>query len=582
VKRNFAYSLVSLIICFSLGIAYITTFPAGLTPLTSLVFKPIKAYAGQGGVNTIGELATFINRVKNADAETELPVGTYYVSSNYTVPPNIKLRIRKGATINVAKGVILTINCAFEAGLYQVFSGPGNVIFSSNTISAGYPQWWGAKGNGFDDDTAAVQAAVNAASAIFFPPAIYQISHISVSRNNKFISGAYGGSVIRATGTADIFNITGSNIVIENLKFSKSGGARTNGAYIATSGNFIHIHRCFFENGYYGIISCSNLITISDCDFRDFAVKNGICIQINDGYNVYLNRVRMDHNANMMPACGINIKATGDTTISDCNIIHSGVDLLLNPGNGQVVASVYSVNTFYDTANNGIIIWPNSGGAVVRCHFNSCWTSSHNSIGTKINGEVGKIDGINFINHQANLNGSDGVHISNPNALNITFLGGQMAQNVGAGISVSGGASQFFLHNVWASAGFGLKGNIVGIYLDNGCKEYEIVECYCAGNTKGQIVDHSAVGKVINNTGIVTKTSGSNLILIGHTSVVVNHGLMTAPPAGNIIISPTSTWGSNGLYVDITTINATSFTVKCPSPASDNMRFSWQASCCGN
>ena len=70
---------------------------------------------------------------------TMLVDGNTDIDSDTTVDNYITLKIEKGNPINISAGVTLTINGSFEAGLYQVFNGDGDVIINNNTIKA---NWW--------------------------------------------------------------------------------------------------------------------------------------------------------------------------------------------------------------------------------------------------------------------------------------------------------------------------------------------------------------------------------------------------------------------------------------------------------
>lgn len=71
-----------------------------------------------------------------------VPTGTFRISSNLTVTSS--LWMPKGALFSVDSGVTLTINGSFEAGIYQVFTGSGTVVFGGGAATINeLPEWRG-------------------------------------------------------------------------------------------------------------------------------------------------------------------------------------------------------------------------------------------------------------------------------------------------------------------------------------------------------------------------------------------------------------------------------------------------------
>ena len=89
-----------------------------------------------------------------------IPKGTYLISTDatFTVPVTIEF----GAVITVPNGVTLAFNKGFSAGVYQCFNctGTGKVTFNWQFLSQGYPEWWGAAGNGVTDSYAGITACL--------------------------------------------------------------------------------------------------------------------------------------------------------------------------------------------------------------------------------------------------------------------------------------------------------------------------------------------------------------------------------------------------------------------------------------
>lgn len=113
--------------------------------------------------------------------EIRVTPGTYRIGSSLEI--HAAMRMEPGAVIRPASGVTVTISGPFEAGAYRVFdlSAGGLVAFGKGAVERIMPQWWGARGDGVTDDTAAIEAARDAALALgmntlHFPAGTYVAS----------------------------------------------------------------------------------------------------------------------------------------------------------------------------------------------------------------------------------------------------------------------------------------------------------------------------------------------------------------------------------------------------------------------
>ena len=101
------------------------------------------------------------------------------VDRDLTVPSRIQLLFRRGGRLVIEEGVSLEIEGAIDAGLWQLFAGPGRVTGQPD-ITGVYPQWFGAAGDGRQDDTAAIQKAIDFAHGALcrclFPARPYRIT----------------------------------------------------------------------------------------------------------------------------------------------------------------------------------------------------------------------------------------------------------------------------------------------------------------------------------------------------------------------------------------------------------------------
>ena len=88
--------------------------------------------------------------------------------------------------------MVLTVAGPVQAPLAHIFEGPGRVVFDSRFVKEVYPQWWGAKADRKTDDTAAIQAAIDACQQGgrgFLPTGTYAVSRTITLRNKTRLLG---------------------------------------------------------------------------------------------------------------------------------------------------------------------------------------------------------------------------------------------------------------------------------------------------------------------------------------------------------------------------------------------------------
>ncbi|WP_145022126.1 right-handed parallel beta-helix repeat-containing protein [Paenibacillus sp. Y412MC10] len=168
-----------------------------------------------------------------------VPAGDYPIPADTVVDPGITLRLMNGARLNIAQGKVLTINGGVEAGLYPIFTGSGIV---RGALAEYYPQWFGAAADGNADDSAGIQAAVNAAdgsgATVVLPAGTYKIREIKLQNRMKLrgekgavlepftagqdakltASGAAGFEVADLEGPISLNILSSSDFVIRNLR----------------------------------------------------------------------------------------------------------------------------------------------------------------------------------------------------------------------------------------------------------------------------------------------------------------------------------------------------------------------------
>lgn len=79
-----------------------------------------------------------------------------------------------------------------------------------------------------------------------------------------------------------------------------------------------------------------------------------------------------------------------------------------------------------------------------------------------------------------------------------------------------------------------------------------------------------------DNVGYITENSGTATLANGTTSIIVTHGLVKTPSAGDIVVTPIEAWGNmTQFYID--TYTATQFTIHADINPGQDVDFAWKA-----
>lgn len=152
--------------------------------------KDIAYGAKANGSDDAASIQKAINAASVTGGHVIFPPGTY-VTGNFTAPSNVTLVFLNGAKLSINNGMTVTINGPLQAGVHQIFSGMGTVVFNQAVTTVGYPEWWGAITNdGNVDCLVAISACIVALPVTQLQRADYFISDtLKIQTPHRTIQG---------------------------------------------------------------------------------------------------------------------------------------------------------------------------------------------------------------------------------------------------------------------------------------------------------------------------------------------------------------------------------------------------------
>lgn len=405
---------------------------------------------------------------------------------------------------------------------------------------------YGAAGDGSTNDAAAIQEAIDAATAagggiVSFPPGIYSIQSALVLKAGVVLEGAFGGitstsvngSTIRAG--ANLTNMIESNLVtavqqmgIQNLLIDGEKATHTVGT---------------------GINLLGRAIRILNVDVQEVS-GDGIHFQESAG-KAWINWV-MGCRINQCGGVGLHVECT-DSRIIGNYIGNNDTNILQEEGGGNVYvgnqvdnATTAGVKIVSPSASDimtnsfvGNYLDENNGTASTR----AMWFTSHD--GSTQYEWHNCVQGNTFRNNSQDIYIEDAIK---PSIVGSEHRGG--AASVDA-IVCSGCDSGLF------SGVQGRSANYSGSFFSGLPSNLSLRGC----------LSYSSGGSELRS-----EASGVATMLSGNTSVTVNHGLLGAPKA----IVVTAKASSLGYWVS-STVTSTQFTILSSASSGSDKDISWIA-----
>ncbi len=464
---------------------------------------------------------------------------TYTISNDLTIPSTAALIPQHGAVFSIASGKTLTINGPFHAGMTEVFSGDGSVVFGNGSVSAVYPEWFGTAGNGTDtggtDDTNRLQAALSSmpADSTLVISATHRVSSSLTPKSFTRISGARGGGLISkpSTSWADtaMISIPESVTCVEAAGLRLNGnkannvGGRTFGIAVLGASN-ITIEGCFLTNfptssptgnggdGIYVGTGASGSIPQEVRILNNTVYANqrtGIAVISVSGLLVEGNHVTYTETTNTGAGIDIEPNSASDT-VRDVRIIgnrfnnNAGPGILLyNSNNNTITDVVISGNVVRDNSKHGIWLYRTANG------FNGTYAVTGNVI---------------------RANGQSGMYLDSCYGAAMVIQGNTIHGNGESGVAATG------------SSAFNLSGNSICSNGRHGvCIDYVYggkIEAMIASNT---VMNNSASASN-SHDGIFLAGNGSHIdfscLIQGNICANSYHGDVTATQRYGVNIQP--------------------------------------------
>jgi hypothetical protein len=421
---------------------------------------------------------------------------------------------------------------------------------------------FGASGDGFTDDTVAIQTALNAVPAIgggmvFFPHGAYEVSvPLIVRTDGTVLAGAGSGAREGATqdGIAARIEVDALFVGSEVIHFRRDLGDRT-----------------LFGGGIQNLnISCGSIGVIDGVKFRGEhgvfsnvsihrASANGIRIEGYSGWIAEHNKITDCFLEEC--ATGLRLAAESDeTTVMGCTFAGNTDGAVVQTTDHRFIGCSFKGSTRYH------LLFDNSGSRseVVGCRF-----ANSGNHGVVLDSTTVGFSDILFVGNTfknagtALTNTYDEIHLTGPS-------GNAISRIVIVGNS--------FLHHSSDSA----AQPRYGINMSSTASQHVNI----SGNTFGPAshwgtapINNSSSStnpaRISGNIGHVTENRGAATVASGATTTVVTHGLSYTPSLQEVSVIRTNLGGASTKFW-VSTVTATTFTINVDiDPGVATATFGW-------
>lgn len=169
--------LLLILTCFILPLAVVSCAQWQVTSEDSDTINIRDAGAvGDGVTDNRTAFEQILSQMPQDGIRILIPSGHYRVG-DLTFPEQATLVFRNGGRLVIDEGGEVVINGTIEAGIEQIFAGDGTVSGQPKNLQV-FPQWFGARGDGVQNDSPAIQNATDLAAGsmgntLFIPDGEY-------------------------------------------------------------------------------------------------------------------------------------------------------------------------------------------------------------------------------------------------------------------------------------------------------------------------------------------------------------------------------------------------------------------------
>lgn len=388
---------------------------------------------------------------------------------------------------------------------------------------------FGAVGDGVTDDTAAIQACLNAARGSVRVPwtnAFYKTSSaLTVSRQGLTIfgDGADDCQIKTTSATANIFTAAAEGIVFRDLSLAaiptvtRSSGAPfieiTNGSGARSAS----LERILMDKAATGVLCQTGFVNIEECRIS-LLHGYGVGVQTKNGSGLYMSRKNFigsfDLDQLNQPYAGLLLSDCGNADISSTQLLTSGYGILANPdgANGdpehaQVCTSLFFSRVLADHCRVGWYFSGINDGSANNITMNQCWGCSSVYSGLGIDGNAGNITVSNSIFTSngiapGNVTNATGVNVAGSANL-VTLTGNTIYGHANAAdLTITGNASGVIVTGGNQIGVNGFPSNI-GVAIGGAASDVRVTENILTGHSSSHIANTSSGGNITTTPNLL-------------------------------------------------------------------------------